>query len=284
MTPTATTTPTADRLPTTARALGTDPALGTEADGIWERIGRLEGRNQVAAAFYDGPGWVKFRPWERLFLLFQGGVRRARRPILRHLDGLPRDARVLEVGIGDGENLRFLPASWTVFGADLARRPLLDCVQRFPVTHDRLAWAEAENLPFADATFDACYSVGGFNYYADHARSLSEMARVTRPGGALVVADELPHIYRYGIGRLIPARSIRYWAHKLGVEPDFIDMMLDYTDDPEAAIVQNWPGATRRAIWSRLGYCYAAVQMEHFPGTRPLSPGGVPDGGPRVHA
>ena len=28
----------------------------------------------------------------------------------------------------------------------------------------RLAWAEAEDLPFDDATFDASWSVGGFNY------------------------------------------------------------------------------------------------------------------------
>ena len=274
-------TPTTDRPPTTARALGIDPTLGSEADGIWERIGPLEGRNRVAADFYDGPGWVKFRPWERLFLTFQGGARRARRQILRHLDGLPGEARVLEVGIGDGENLRFLPRSWTVYGADLARRPLVGCIQRTPTMSGRLTWTEAESLPFADATFDACYSVGGFNYYSDHARSLAEMARVTRPGGHLVVADELPHIYRYGVGRLIPSsRWLRFWSHKLGVEPDFIDMMLDYRVDPEAAIVQSWPGATRHAIWSRLGYCYAAVRLKDFPATTPTSPGGVTDAGP----
>ena len=274
-------TRTIDHQATTARALGTEPALGSEADGIWEQIGPLEGRNRVAADFYDGPGWIKFRPWERLFLTFQGGARRARRQILRHLDGLPSVARVLEVGIGDGENLRFLPSSWSHYGADLARKPLLGCIERVPAMHGRLAWAEAEALPFADTTFDACYSVGGFNYYADHARSLSEMARVTRPGGRLVVADELPHIYRYGVGRLIPSsRLLRFWSHKLGVEPDFIDMMLDYRDDPEADIVQGWPGAIRHSIWSRLGYCYSAIRMEDFPATRPTTPGGVLDDGP----
>ena len=46
----------------------------------------------------------------------------------------------------------------------------------------RLAWAEAEALPFEDATFDACYTVGGFNYFRDHAAALREMRRVTRPG------------------------------------------------------------------------------------------------------
>ena len=277
--------PTPDRLPVPARALGTDPHVGREVAGIWERLGPLSGRNRIAADFYDGPGWIRFRPWERLFLTFQGGARRARRQILRHLDGLPAAARVLEVGIGDGENLRFVPEGWTMYGADLARGPLLGCVERSPGISGRLAWAEAEALPFAAATFDACYSVGGFNYYRDHARALAEMARVTRPGGRLVVADELPHIYRYGIGRFIPsARLIRFWSHKLGVEPDFMDMMLDYQDDPEATIVQSWPGATRHAIWSRLGYCHAAVRpAELIELISNPSPGGVPDVGHHDH-
>ena len=99
---------------------------------------------------------------------------------------------VLEVGIGSGENLAFLPPGWTVHGVDIARTQLEECLRRHPATAGRLAWAEAENLPFADATFDACWSVGGFNYYSDHEAALREMRRVTRPGGPVVVADEVP--------------------------------------------------------------------------------------------
>ncbi len=230
-------------------------------DGIWERIGPLAGRNGIAARFYDGPAWQKFRPWERLFLTFQGGAKRARRQILRHLDGLD-GSLVLEVGIGDGDNLRYLPPGWTTFGVDLARGPLRACIGRHRSMRDRLVWAEAEELPFGDGCFDACYSIGGFNYFGDHARALAEMARVTRLGGLLVVADELPHIERYGIGRLIPSRWIRGCSIGLGVAPEFIDMILDYREDPEAAICQAWPGATRHSIWSRLGYCYVAVRPD----------------------
>src|SRR5262245_59236827 len=73
--------------------------------GILEAIGPLSGRNRVVAAFYDGPGWRRFRPWEQGFLVLQGGVRRARMQILRHVLQVERpDALGLEVGIGDGEN------------------------------------------------------------------------------------------------------------------------------------------------------------------------------------
>ena len=95
-------------------------------------------------------------------------------------------------GIGSGENLAFLPPDWTVHGVDIARTQLEACLRRHPAMAGRLAWAEAENLPFADATFDACWSVGGFNYFSDHEAALREMRRVTRPGGPVVVADEVP--------------------------------------------------------------------------------------------
>ena len=66
------------------------------------------GRNRIAATFFDGPGWVRFRPWEQGFLILQGGIRRARMEILEHLHALERpSARGLEVGIGSGATSRF---------------------------------------------------------------------------------------------------------------------------------------------------------------------------------
>ncbi len=44
------------------------PACGRDypiRDGILEAIGPLTGRNRIAAAFYDGPGWRRFQPWEQ---------------------------------------------------------------------------------------------------------------------------------------------------------------------------------------------------------------------------
>ena len=72
--------------------------------------------------------------------------------------------------------------------------------RRASVDGRRLAWAEAESLPFDDATFDACWTVGGFNYFRDHEAALREMRRVTRPGGPVVVADEIPGLHRAGLG------------------------------------------------------------------------------------
>jgi SAM-dependent methyltransferase len=245
-------------------------AFPTEG-GILEAIGPLDGRNWTVAAFYDGPGWSKFRKWERLFLAIQGGARRARMSILRHVLTLEHPtARVLEVGIGDGENLRFLPESWEVYGIDIARTQLVACARRFPSMVGRLAWAEAEQLPFPDATFDACYSIGGFTYYNDHATALKEMRRVTRGGGPVVVADENPGMHRAGIGHLIGFPAIdKLWMRQLGLDPGFIDMILSFDVDLPAVTSLTWPDAARLSIWSGLGYCLvdpkASMISETFP-------------------
>jgi SAM-dependent methyltransferase len=228
---------------------GEYPARG----GIVEAIGTLTGRNKVAASFYDGPGWQRFRPWEHAFLALQGGQRRARLPILKNLPNLA-EARVLEVGIGEGDNLPFLPTGWEAHGVDIARTRLEGCLRRFPAMSGRLAWAEAERLPYEDKSFDASYTIGGFNYFGDHGATLREMARVTRPGGVIVVADEAPWLVRCGIGHLIGLPRIdAAWLRCLGLDRDFADMVLGLRIDL-AALFPEREGWTRRRIWRGLGY------------------------------
>lgn len=232
-------------------------------DCILDAIGPLSGRNRVVAAFYDGPGWVKFRPWEQGFLLLQGGIRRARTQILRHLDGpKPSAPRGLEVGIGSGENLAFLPANWTVYGVDIARTQLELCRDRHPEMAGRLAWSEAEDLPFDDDTFDASWSVGGFNYYSDHERTLREMRRVTKPGGPVVVADERPDLHRAGLGHLLGVPSFdAWWLRCLGLDPDFVKMVQEFDVDLPGLTGRVWPHAERHRIWHGLGYCLVETSV-----------------------
>src|SRR3979490_2459341 len=49
--------------------------------------------------------------------------------------------------------------------------------------------ADATRLPFDDGVFDAVTISFGLRNVVDHAEGLREMARVTRPGGRLVVCE-----------------------------------------------------------------------------------------------
>jgi SAM-dependent methyltransferase len=227
-----------------------------EVDGIVHAIGPLRGTNRVAAAFYDGPSWPRFRPWEQLFLWFQGpGPARARRQVLRHLPRQPQ-ARVLEVGIGAGANLPLLPPSWTIYGVDIAASQLALCRGRWPGLAGRLACAEAEALPFADATFDAVYTVGGFNYFSDPVRAIREMRRVARPDGPVIVADEDPDLIRFSPGRALGIDLIdRFALRAMGLDAQFIAMVQNHQLDIAAVARRACPGHRRFPIWNRLGYC-----------------------------
>jgi SAM-dependent methyltransferase len=50
--------------------------------------------------------------------------------------------------------------------------------------------ADAEHLPFADASFDLVYGVATLHHALDLRRMVAEMARVTRPGGLVAALNE----------------------------------------------------------------------------------------------
>jgi ubiquinone/menaquinone biosynthesis C-methylase UbiE/uncharacterized protein YbaR (Trm112 family) len=126
-----------------------------------------------------------------------------------HDDGRP--LRVLEVGIGAGANIplieRDLPADLDVeiWGLDLSSGMMAQCRRRVDAhtgRRIRLLMADAHALPFADATFDRDFHVGGIAAYRDPQLGLAEMARVARPDTPIVVVDE----------QLDPDRS--HWWHQ----------------------------------------------------------------------
>ncbi len=59
---------------------------------------------------------------------------------------------------------------------------------------------DAEDLPFADATFDAVLSAIGVMFTADHDRAAAELVRVCRPGGRIGLASWTPNGF---VGRML---------------------------------------------------------------------------------
>jgi len=99
--------------------------------------------------------------------------------------------RVLDVACGTGNTAIMARARGAVVtGLDLTPE-LLAVAQKRAVEegHGDITWKEgdAENLPFADGTFDVVVSSCGLMFAPDQAKVAGEVARVTRRGGRIAI-------------------------------------------------------------------------------------------------
>jgi SAM-dependent methyltransferase len=113
-----------------------------------------------------------------------------------HLLGEVTGRRVLEVGAGAAQCSRWLaangafPVAIDLSAGQLSQARVLD---RRTGTTTTLVQADAQRLPFADASFDlACSAYGAVPFVADSAATMREVARVLRPGGRWVFSVTHP--------------------------------------------------------------------------------------------
>jgi ubiquinone/menaquinone biosynthesis C-methylase UbiE len=101
-----------------------------------------------------------------------------------------RGQHVLEIGAGLGTDLvRFARAGARVTAIDLTEHSAELVRRRLELEglQGDIRVADAENLPFADASFDRVYSWGVLHHTPDTTRAVDEAIRVLRPGGRLCV-------------------------------------------------------------------------------------------------
>jgi ubiquinone/menaquinone biosynthesis C-methylase UbiE len=212
--------------------------------------------NQVAQGFYDSPLWPKFRFWERFTWLCNGGERRARDKVLRYLPAAP-GLELLDVAIGDGVYLDWLPVDWRIAGVDISRSQLEACRARAAGHMVWLAQCEAEDLPLESHCFDAVLSIGAFNYFNDPERALREMVRVARPGAPVVISDELPDLTERMLGHKLGFPGIDRWivSRLMHLGDSFTDMVERHRDlDIPAIAGRVLKDFQFERVWRGVGY------------------------------
>ena len=97
-----------------------------------------------------------------------------------------RDRDVLEVGVGAGTDfVQFARAGARLSGIDLTEAAVELVQKRLALEHLEadVRVSDAEELPFADDSFDLVYSWGVLHHTPDTTTAVEEVRRVLRPGG-----------------------------------------------------------------------------------------------------
>ncbi|HVT13878.1 MAG TPA: class I SAM-dependent methyltransferase [Fimbriimonadaceae bacterium] len=109
-------------------------------------------------------------------------------PVMLRLAGDVRGQKACDIGCGEGRFCRILShRGASVVGLDPTIPLLGEARRKDPSGHYIEGVAEA--LPFADETFDLTVSYLVLIDVLDYRTAIAEMARVTRPGGKVLVAN-----------------------------------------------------------------------------------------------
>lgn len=161
-------------------------------------------------------------------------------------------AHVLEVGCGFADASKLLTqrfgcqaiavdnAPWRLSGADTAGTQ--EAIQLLAAEHGR--------LPFADRSFDLVWAAETLGYAEDLSKTITDIARVLRPGGRLILLEWFgsallspqPILQLYGASHLWPQRR---WKSELAEAGFQIERFDDWT-------------AHARRTYDRLGRLFEA--------------------------
>jgi demethylmenaquinone methyltransferase/2-methoxy-6-polyprenyl-1,4-benzoquinol methylase len=196
----------------------------------------LDKRPREVAAMFDGVA----RRYDLTNTVLSFGRDRAWRRATREALAPAPGERVLDVAAGTAVSTLELARSgaWPV-AADFA----LGMLRRGRGRGVPLVAGDALRLPFADASFDAVTIAFGLRNVADVDRALRELARVTRPGGRLVVCEfsrptwaPLRRVYLGYLMRALPAV-----ARRVASSPDayvyLAESIRAWPDQPALAVL-----------------------------------------------
>lgn len=243
---------------TSGRAL--DPATGKTypiKNGHLDLLERRTGADSIAnlTNFLPGAGPLYEPLWRvRSLTLLTGEPFPNEREleIITDLVRAERGGRYLDLGCSAGLYTRSLAArlgdSGDVVGIDISPSMLKEASRRARGlgVSPSFARADAENLPFADASFAGAVCGGSLNEFGDPARTLQERSRVLEPGGRVAIMGilkaETPHGRR--LQRFLSTGGVRFF------EPEEVLSLLDHAGlEPEPLRTYGvvfFAGATRR--------------------------------------
>ena len=152
--------------------------------------------------------------------------------VVRRLNREIHGRRVLGVGTGTGLSLRYFVPYCSVTGIDLSADMLLQArkrVMRRKLTNvDALIEMDAANMSFDDNHFDSVLATFVMSVVPDPNKVLSEIARVTRPGGRIYLFNHFRANAEQQKMLAMVERRIAPASRKIGFHSDFCRSQLSW--------------------------------------------------------
>lgn len=237
-------------------------------------VGEAEGKTARVEQMFDAIA-PRYDLLNRVLSL--GIDQRWRTQAIRLLDA-DRPQRVLDVATGTADlavKAERLLHPREVVGVDLSQEMLQVGRKKVEklglggrITLER---ANAESLPFSDDVFDAAFVAFGVRNFEDLDAGLSEIARVVRPGGALVVLEfshprafPIKQLYRFYARQILP-RIGRALSRDDGAYQYLPDSVAAFPDGP-AFLARVEAAGFRDLHWKPLTFGIASLYRGYVVG------------------
>ncbi len=163
--------------------------------------------------------------------------------------------RVLEIGPGaGGHSALFARHGAIMASADLTASRAHATQAKFDLMGDMASGcqalqSDAENLPFADNTFDIVYSNGVLHHTPDTRRAIAEVYRVLKPGGQTVIM-------------LYCKNSWHYWFNIVFCVGVLKGQM--FSGQNWVGRATEWGGKNTQSVQNPITRCYTASGVAHL--------------------
>ncbi len=190
----------------------------------------MSGGKTLASEPHQSKLYHQFAQWyERVFeRFFQARILETLRTV-----NIPAGARVLELGSGTGLSFAAYPEHADVTAIDLSSHMLAEArekLERADLSHIKLQQMDATRLEFADESFDYVTAFHLVTVVPDHLRLLSEMLRVCKPNGTVVIINHFRSERRwvsFFVDLLNPLTVWLGWRTTLSLQEFLGDAPLD---------------------------------------------------------